>query len=98
VGYIKRLKEFISGIFSVIIEKIKALLIKVLGDENFKKMSAFYYRKKEQLSRVLFGHLEPSGAFYPLIRKIYKYTFSYSGLFFTIKDQFLVAYGRNAEY
>lgn len=93
MGYIKRLKEFISGIFSVIIEKIKALLIKVLGDENFKKMSAFYYRKKEQLSRVLFGHLEPSGAFYPLIRKIYKYTFWIAvltlGFFLQLKTNFL---------
>jgi penicillin-binding protein 1A len=75
VGYFQRIRNFITNVFSIIIEKFKALLVKVLGEENFKKAAIFYYQKKEQLSNYLFGHLNPSGAYYPLIRKIYKYTF-----------------------
>jgi penicillin-binding protein 1A len=75
VGYFQRIRNFITNVFSIIIEKFKALLVKVLGEENFKKAAIFYYQKKEQLSKYLFGHLNPSGAYYSLIRKIYKYTF-----------------------
>jgi penicillin-binding protein 1A len=75
VGYFQRIRNFITNVFSIIIEKFKALLVKVLGEENFKKVAIFYYQKKQQLSKYLFRHLNPSGAYYSLIRKIYKYTF-----------------------
>lgn len=75
MGYFQRIRNFITNVFSIIIEKVKALLIKVLGEENFKRAAVFYYQKKELLSKYLFGHLNPSGAYYPIIRTIYKYTF-----------------------
>lgn len=73
--YFQRIKNFITSVFSIFIEKVRALLVKVLGEENFKKATVFYYQKKGQLSNFLFGHLNSSGKYYPVIRKIYKYTF-----------------------
>lgn len=55
--------------------EIRILLVRLFGEERVNAGIAFYYDKKNALSRILFGHLDESGKYYSVIRTIYKYTF-----------------------
>lgn len=72
---IRRIKEWVYKILAILKEKVKGFLIKLFGEEKISQAKSYYLQFKAWLSKKLFGHLNESGKYYPLIRSIYKWTF-----------------------
>lgn len=72
---------------------IKAGLVKLLGQKRYDGSIAYLKEKKAAVNSVLFGHLDKTGLYYPLIRKIYKFTYWMLilavGFYFLLKTNFL---------
>lgn len=67
--------NFIVKLRTTLKEKAKSWLVSLFGEAKVTKAQVFYYEKKEELNSYLFGHLDNSGAYYSLIRKIYKFVY-----------------------
>lgn len=72
---IQRFRDFLRNITAKISNAIRILLVNALGEQRVNAGIQFYYKGRRALSRFLFGHLDETGKYYPVIRNIYKFTF-----------------------
>ena len=67
---------FFSNKLTAALELFELLLCKIFGKEKVQNTKTYLVEKRQSIKKSMYGHLNPEGSYYSILKKIYKWVYN----------------------
>ena len=72
----KLILVFFSNKLNAALELFELLLCKIFGKEKVQNTKTYLVEKRQSIKKSMYGHLNPEGSYYSILKKIYKWVYN----------------------